>query len=227
MRDSLDQTSLVMSNTIQIKNLKHIHTLDFEVPKPGVHLLSGSNGAGKTSLLACLRRIGYSNAFAQHFRPSQVSKSLDSFEKAEIIYTVNDRQVTYAYAGERWVPRPRSANSLLQNFGYPAVIYVGATADRITPRPEDFKPARIKQAPQALRDAVNKILETDKFDALKYINLTPGGGNPAFVLQVKAPPQAEYISERSLSLGELCVLKLIRSLIACANNSLILIDELE
>lgn len=216
-----------MPNTIEINNLKHIKKLSFEVPQPGVHLLSGSNGAGKTSLLACLRRIGYSNSFSQHFRPSQVSDALDSFEKAEITYTVNDRSVTYAYAGERWVPRPRSANSLLQNFGYPTVIYVGATADRITPRPEDFRPARIKPAAQALRDAANEILETKKFDALKVINLTPGGGNPAFVLQTKAAPQPKYVSERNLSLGELCVVKLIRSLLLCANNSLILIDELE
>ncbi|AFI67528.1 ATP-dependent nuclease [Burkholderia pseudomallei] len=216
-----------MPNTIEINNLKHIHTLAFEVPPPGVHLLSGSNGAGKTSVLACLRRIGHPNAFAQHFRPSQISDALDSFDGAEIVYTVNGRRVTYAYAGERWVPRPRSANRLLQNFGYPTVVYVGATADRITPRPEDFRPARIRPAPQVLRDAANEILETNKFDALKVINLTPGGGNPAFVLQTKAPPQAKYVSERNLSLGELCVMKLIRSLLTCANNSLILIDELE
>ena len=216
-----------MPNTITIKKLKHIRTLTFEVPGPGVHLLSGTNGVGKTSVLACLRRIGHGNAFAQHFKASQASNLLDNFDDAEIVYSVNGREVTYAYGGERWVPRPRSANRLLQSFGYPAVIYVGATADRITPRPEDFRPARIRAAHDDIRDTANSILETDKFNSLKVINLTPGGGNPAFVLQTKAPPQAKYVSERNFSLGELCVLKLIRSLIACANNSLVLIDELE
>lgn len=216
-----------MANTITIRKLKHIRTLTFEVPGPGVHLLSGTNGAGKTSVLACLRRIGHPNAFAQHFRASQVSDALDNFDDAEIVYSVNGRQVTYAYAGERWVPRPRSETHLLRTFGYPTVIYVGATADRITPRPEDFRPARIRPAPQPLRDAANAILDTNKFEQLKTINLTRGGGNPAFVLQTKAPPQARYVSERNLSLGELCILKLVRSLLTCANNSLILIDELE
>lgn len=216
-----------MANKITIRRLKHIQELVFEVPGPGVHLLSGVNGAGKTSILACLRRIGQGNAFAQHFRASQQSDSLDNFDGAEIVYSVNGREVTYAYGGERWVPRPRSNNRLLEAFGYPSVFYIGATADRITPRPEDFNVRRIAQAPQAIRDAANRILETTKFGALKTVNLTRGGGNSAFVLQSKAPPGAKYVSERNFSLGELCVLKLARSLMDCPNNSLVLIDELE
>ncbi|APA89286.1 ATP-binding protein [Paraburkholderia sprentiae WSM5005] len=216
-----------MSNKITIRNLKHIRELTFDVPPPGVHLLSGANGAGKTSVLACLRRIGQGNAFAQHFRASQYSDSLDNFDGAEIVYCVNGREVTYAYGGERWVPRPRSNNRLLSAFGYPSVFYIGATADRITPRPEDFNVRRVAQAPLQLREAANRILGTNKFDALKTINLTRGGGNSAFVLQSKPAPGAKYVSERNFSLGELCILKLVRELMYCANNSLVLIDELE
>ncbi|AFQ50562.1 AAA family ATPase [Burkholderia cepacia] len=216
-----------MPNKITIRNLKHIRELTFDVPGPGVHLLAGANGAGKTSVLACLRRIGQGNAFAHHFRASQFSTSLDNFDGAEIIYLVNGRQVTYAYGGERWVPRPRSNNRLLSEFGYPSVFYIGATADRITPRPEDFNVRRVAQAPHELREAANRILGTTKFDALKTINLTRGGGNSAFVLQSKPAPGAKYVSEKNLSLGELCILKLIRELMHCPNNSLVLIDELE
>nr|WP_260400164.1 AAA family ATPase [Paraburkholderia bannensis] len=111
-----------MPNKITIRNLKHIRELNFDVPGPGVHLLAGANGAGKTSVLACLRRIGQGNAFAHHFRASQFSTSLDNFDGAEIVYLVNGRQVTYAYGGERWVPRPRSNNRLLSEFGYPSVF---------------------------------------------------------------------------------------------------------
>lgn len=216
-----------MPNKITIKNLRHIKSLEFEIPGPGVHLLSGTNGAGKTSVLACLRRIGHGNAFPQHFRASQKSVSLDNFDGAEIIYSVNGKEVTYAYGGERWVPRPRSNNRLLDDFGYPTVFYIGATADRITPRPEDFNPRRVRAADENLRNTANLILDTDKFDALKMINLTRGMGNSAFVLQASGAPKARYISERNFSLGELCVLKLIRELANCANNSLVLIDELE
>lgn len=216
-----------MVKKITIKNLRHIRELVFDIPGPGVHLLAGSNGAGKTSVLACLRRIGHSYAFAHHFAASQHSDALDSFTGAEITYTLNGREVVYAYGGERWVPRPRSNNRLLDDFGYPAVMYIGATADRITPRPEDFSPRRLTQAPQQIRDAANRIFGTTKFDELKSINLTRGDGNPAFVLQASLPPRAKYFSERNFSLGELCVLKLIRELMNCANSSLVLIDELE
>tara|TARA_R110000868_G_scaffold139488_4_gene354368 strand:+ start:928 stop:2445 length:1518 start_codon:yes stop_codon:yes gene_type:complete len=216
-----------MPKTIKITKLKHIKSLTFEIPEPGVHLLAGQNGAGKTSVLACLRRIGHSNAFAQHFAASTRSRTLDNFDGAEIEYTLHRRSVTYAYGGERWVPRPRSNSRLLQDFGYPSVLYIGATADRITPRPEDFNPRRISQVPQEIRDAANQIFGTKKFDNLRKINLTRGSGNSAFVLQASAPPNAKYYSERNFSLGELCILKLIRDLMTCAVRSLLLIDELE
>lgn len=216
-----------MTKHITIRNLKHIRELKFEIPEPGVHLLAGSNGAGKTSVLACLRRIGYPNAFAHHFASSQHSDSLDNFNGAKIEYALNNNSVTYTYRGERWAPSPRSNSGLLRQFGYPSVLYIGATAERITPRPEDFNLRNIRAASQAIREAANTIFGTNKFNSLKTINLTRGAGNPAFVLQASPPPHAKYFSERNFSLGELCILKLIRSLTTCENNSLVLIDELE
>lgn len=140
-----------MSNTITIKNLKHIKELTFEIPGPGVHLLSGSNGAGKTSLLACLRRIGYANAFAYHFAASQHSDSLDNFENARITYTRGSSSVTYRYRGERWAPSPRSNSHLLARFNFPSVLYIGATAERITPRPEDSAREILEPPPKLLK----------------------------------------------------------------------------
>jgi energy-coupling factor transporter ATP-binding protein EcfA2 len=216
-----------MAGTITIRQLKNIKELHFEIPGPGVHLLSGTNGAGKTSILACLQRIGHATAFARHFAVSQHSTALDNFDGAQVTYTLGVAQVTYSYGGERWVPRPRAQNRLLAQFGYPSVLYIGATADRITPRPEDFQPSRVRPANLDIRTAANRIFGTNKFDGLRTINLTRGAGNPAFVLQATPPPGAKYYSERNFSLGELCVLKLIRSLRDCPNNSLVLIDELE
>lgn len=216
-----------MTKKITIHNLKHIRELNFEIPNTGVHLLAGSNGAGKTSVLACLRRIGYSNAFAHHFASSQHSESLDNFHGAKVKYTLNNNSVTYTYRGERWAPSPRSNSRLLRQFGYPSVLYIGATAERITPRPEDFNPRNVRPAPPAIREIANRIFSTTKFNSLKTINLTRGAGNPAFVLQASPPPNAKYFSERNFSLGELCILKLIRALTTCADRSLLLIDELE
>jgi ABC-type multidrug transport system ATPase subunit len=59
-----------MPGTITIRNLKGISNFNYEIPGPELHLLSGENGSGKTTPLACLRRIGYKNAFPVHFATS-------------------------------------------------------------------------------------------------------------------------------------------------------------
>jgi ABC-type multidrug transport system ATPase subunit len=215
-----------MTNCISISNLRNIKSLEFTIPQQGAWLLTAGNGAGKTSLLACLRRIGQANAFPVHFPASAESENLDDFTAAAITYRLGDKEVEYAYRGARWAPRPRANSGLLSAFGYPEVIYIGANADRITPRPEDFTVRRVKSAPSALIDAANKIFETKKFDNLKIINLSRGGGNQAFLLKVADSP-AKYHSEKNFSLGELCILKLIEEIRDCKNQSLILIDELE
>jgi energy-coupling factor transporter ATP-binding protein EcfA2 len=196
------------------------------MPNQGVWLLTAGNGAGKTSLLACLRRIGNPNAFPMHFPSSLESESLDNFSGASVTYSVNGDEVEYGYRGARWASRPRKNSHLLQNFGYPSVVYIGADADRLTPRAEDFEPRRTRPAATALIEAANRIFETDKFENLKTINLTQGAGNRAFLLRTCDDP-LQYHSEKHFSLGELCVIKLIEKVRECPNQSLILIDELE
>ncbi|WP_415518768.1 AAA family ATPase [Gluconobacter oxydans] len=71
-----------MVGSISITNLRNIKSLTFEVPSSGVWLLTAGNGAGKTSLLACLRRIGHSHAFGTHFPASVKSDKIDDYSKA-------------------------------------------------------------------------------------------------------------------------------------------------
>ncbi len=192
--------------------------------------MTGSNGTGKSSLLACMRRIGYSNAFPTHFPSSQKSDRLDSFEGSSVRYEVNRAHVTYRYRGERWVPHPKANSSLLKRAGYPSVLYIAADAKRIEPRQEDFQPRRVRSAHGDIIAAANMIFDTRKFDALKTINLRTGIGNDAFLLELPPLPGEDtrrYISEKNLSLGELCILKLLRLLNDCPHRSLVLIDELE
>ena len=213
---------------IEIAGLKHIESLKFEIPGPGVHVLAGSNGVGKTTLLACLRRIFDSNSFRRHFATSRASDQLDRVDAARITYHDGAASVTYAYAGERWVPTPRANSSILRLLGYPAGFYFGATADRITPNPEDFAPRRVRPAAPEIREAANRIFGSTKFDHLRNINLRPGSGSKAFLIQTAAAPlRAQYYSERNFSLGELCVLKMLRDLQDIPRGSLLLVDELE
>jgi ABC-type lipoprotein export system ATPase subunit len=215
-----------MTGTINIQNLRNLNSLHFEIPDRGVTLLTGSNGSGKTSLLACLRRIGHSNAFPIHFPTSLRSDRLDNQSEGTITYKINDESVEYAYRGERWTPRPRKNANLFDRFGYPSVTYIGASAERFTPRPEDFDTQHIRGADNGIKTAANQIFETEKFSKLRSINLSRGAGNDAFVLALNTTPQT-YHSEKHFSLGELCVLKLLRLLTNVANNSMIIVDELE
>ena len=216
-----------MLGTVEILNLSNVRSMRFDLPPAGVWLLTGANGSGKTSLLPCLRRIGNSNAFPLHFPISLQSTKLDNFDDARIIYKVSGDQVEYAYRGERWAPRPRRNSHLLAEFGYPEVIYVGVNADRITPRPDDFEPNRVRSVPVDLSEGMNAIFETAKYNDLRQMNLTRGGGNKAYLLRVPNVTPIQFLSEKQFSLGELCVLKLLNRLVAAPPNALVLIDELE
>lgn len=219
--------------TVEIANLKHLNRLTFNVPGPGVHLLCGGNGSGKSSLLAALHRIGWPNAFAHYFRTSAKSNVLDRHDGANVKYTAGNRSVSYWYGGQKWAPSPKANTDVLNQFGYTGVLFIGANSSRIEPRPEDFRPQRVRDAPQSIRDAAEVIFSDPKFRELKCINVRKGTGAEAFLLLDKARitknnnARNYYFSERSFSLGELCVLKLVRTLESCDNNALVLIDELE
>jgi len=63
-------------------------------------------------------------------------------------------------------------------------------------------------------------------DDLRTVNLARGVGNDAFVLLTGGNPTS-YHSEKHFSLGELCVLKLLKLVHSVQNNSMIIVDELE
>lgn len=218
-----------MHRSVVIKNLKQIDHLEFVIPPPGVHILSGANGSGKSCLLTCLLRIARPNAFQNAFLTSKMSDALDLFQNAEISYSVNGASVSYRYSGERWSPSPKSQSKLLQNFGYPNVIFAAANAERIEPRLEDFKPRKVRDAAKTLRDAAISILGDEKFEHLKVVNVRRGVGAEAFLMKEMVGKQKKvtYYSEKNFSLGEICVLKLLRQLETCPHQSLVLIDELE
>lgn len=215
-----------MPGAITIENVRNIRRLEFDIPDRGVWLLTAANGGGKSSLLACLRRIGYRQAFPVHFPTSQRSNRLDNFDNATVEYRINGETVRYTYSGVRWVPIPKRNSQLFSQFGYADVVYVGATAERITPKPGDFDTGRVQAAPRYIVSNANRIFGTDRYSLLRSVNLTRGGWNRAFVMAHDDAPRT-YHSENHFSMGELCVLNLLEKIDECPNNSLLLIDELE
>lgn len=214
---------------IHIENLRHIKKLNFEMPNPGLWILTGENGTGKTSLLAALRRIGYSLAFPVHFKSSLISDQLDSYSGAKITYSKGTDKVTYSYRTERWVPSPKDGQKFLRSLGYPAVKYVAADSRRIEPTNDDFSVRRARNAPEQVISALNQIFCTRKFDHLKVINTRRGVGNEAFLIELPTTSgkKKKYYSEKSFSLGELCMLRLSKTISEAPKKSLILVDEVE
>jgi energy-coupling factor transporter ATP-binding protein EcfA2 len=216
-----------MATKLTIENLKNIQHLEFDIPPRGAYLLTGSNGSGKTSLLTCLSRLRNNGAFQRGFR-SSVHPSLDSHRGASVKYEINGDSVTYTYVEERWAPLPRRNSGLLANCGYPEVKYIAADGDRVEPKKDEFAPRSVRLTGQPLRDDLNNIFSTKRFDELCYINLNRGGQNKAYLIrQTRQGKPTLYFSERNFSLGELCVLKLLLALEDIVNASLVLIDELE
>ena len=72
-------------NHIIIENLKGIRYLDFEIPNPGVHVITASNGNGKTTLINCINRLSKTNIFNECFI-QHGSWNVDSFERSKITY---------------------------------------------------------------------------------------------------------------------------------------------
>jgi ABC-type cobalamin/Fe3+-siderophores transport system ATPase subunit len=60
-------------NRIIIKKLKGINSLDFEIPKPGTHIITASNGCGKTTLITCITRLTNKNVFRDNFKQHKSS----------------------------------------------------------------------------------------------------------------------------------------------------------
>lgn len=217
-----------MAACVRINNVKNVKHMTFDIPESGVYLLTGRNGAGKTTLLAALYRIGYRNAFADYFKTTSSNSRLDSFLSASISYEIDDKAVSYNYGNSRWAPTPKRNSILLENFGFPKVVFIAANAKRIEPSADDVKSIRPLVMSKQVTDSISLVLADARFQDLKYINTRRGGGARAYLLPSGSPGKKQiYYSEKNFSLGELCVIKLINEIDLIPRNSLVLIDEIE
>ena len=121
---------------IKIKDLRSIKNLEFEIPTQGIHVLTGSNGCGKTSLLITLNRICNSTAFSNFKLGRKVG--MDKFTNTKITYSNNINSITYRRSNRGWEPTPKGAkvNSL---FTYTDCYFITTTGFRFyEPNPDQF-----------------------------------------------------------------------------------------
>ncbi len=217
---------------IVIENLKSITHLEFIIPTSGIHVLTGINGSGKTTLLTCLQRLTDSYAFQRHFRTSS-NNQFDNFRNSKIRYEHNGSHVEYVYRNTRWSPTPKTSASLLSTMGYNNAILISSSVDRFYVQNEELNTRLIQAAPAFYRTSMNEIFQTTKYSELRRKKLDGKGRgygrwNYAFLMPARnLGGQNQYYTERNFSLGELLILNALFQLEHIANNSLVLIDEIE
>lgn len=212
---------------IILRNIKKIRELCFEIPVPGVWVITGLNGSGKTSLFASIYRIGAQHAFQKFFRTSPLERKLDSYENSEIEYQINGEVAKYHYGGQRWRATPRRNANLFEQSPYSSIEYVEASGGRIEPFPDEIQPRRLKNAPDEVKRFLVNVLSDSKWENLKYVNTRRGVGSLAYLIPYQFSGRNYYYSEKSFSLGELCTLKLAQRICTASSGSLLLIDEVE
>jgi ABC-type branched-subunit amino acid transport system ATPase component len=213
-------------NTVTIDNLKGISHLEFQLPaQPGVYLLVGSNGVGKTTLLTCLRRICDQNAFRNGF-PAAAIEGVDEFERTAIRYQSEDLFVTFHKRQKRWSPTPKqNVNLVFDSMGYSNVVYIGADEKRIGITKEEILTGKRVAVPEELKDEMNIAFETDRFDGLTRVENKNGRRWFQYFYIIKDPRTGETYSEKRFSAGELALLQVFGSLSQVEDNCLALIDE--
>ena len=215
--------------TITIKHTKRIKNLTFTVPsRPGVYLLVGGNGAGKTTILTCLHRICEGTAFFNGFRVAAEHDRIDRYENAAITYTGSDkRSVTFRKREQRWVSQPKANKDILASFGFRSASFIKADASRLSVTPEEIRQGQYVKADGGIINALNTIFDTDKFSALEQLKITHGKGKSSTFLYIMKEGKDSYYSEKRFSTGELAIIRLVEKLVKADEKSLILLDEAE
>ena len=214
------------SDRIEIKNIRGIKELNYSLPtSKGVYLLTGSNGSGKTSLLTVLDRLGNKNAF-------KIGLKDVNRRDASITYIIQEEKVVYKKNRERWTPTPKRLSQLLNRYMYSKTYFLTATGLRFHETQTDDNGQRSQDVRQEMRDALNKILGTKKFNNLKYRVVSSMRGRQSQLrrdnkLYIIEETSRSCYTEKSFSLGERMVLNALDFLETVEEGGMLLIDEVE
>lgn len=212
---------------VLIENLKNLKKLEFNIPEQNdVYLVVGSNGAGKTTLFICLERICNSYSFARGFLSTRNTQEVDQYEKATIQYTVDNEVVKFRKKSTKWASVPRNGNEILIKFDFPTVVFIKADSKRIDISQDEIRQGNYQSVDKSIKDTMNKIFETKRFNQLKRLRNGNGRGKQATFFYVIKDGDM-YYSEKRFSSGELALLRLVEQLNTVPEGALILLDEAE
>jgi len=212
---------------VVLENLKDIKSMEFELPQENdVYLLVGKNGSGKSTLLVCLHRICNSYAFSDNFKVSRIA-SIDQYKGASIKFIVDDLAIVYRKYRARWSASPRSnVQKVLKSFGFSESIFLKADSRRIEAKQADIEEGYFVDVDNNIKNTLNVIFETKKYDKLRHLCIGNGKGRPLTYFYTIDNGDEQY-SEKRFSSGELAIVKLVARLSKTSDNALVLLDEAE
>lgn len=158
-----------MTKKIVIDNIKNINHMEFYIPTPGLHIVTGKNGSGKTTLFTCLSIIKNSNAFRTGFPASNGNDRLDFFS-GYIQYEVDGENVKYSKrTSGKW--KANKQNDVLTLMGYPQVVNITTKDERVFTQTE-ITPRRNNRGDDWINEKLNQIFGTNKYSQM--IRITTG-----------------------------------------------------
>ncbi|GAA4789260.1 DNA replication/repair protein RecF [Lysobacter hankyongensis] len=92
---------------LQVANVRRLAAVEL-LPAPGINLVTGDNGAGKTSLLEALHLLAYGRSFRGRVRDGLIRTGADAVEVFAEWREENDgrtRRAGLRHAGQRWEGR--------------------------------------------------------------------------------------------------------------------------
>lgn len=218
---------------IKIENLKNIKNFELEIPiEQGLHVIAGSNGIGKSSIMALL---------SAPFRPSVLWNIFsNSSEKGKVTYTYQENKDTWIKDNKKWIlENSKSPKIKLDGFIEGSVIHGTRFTDKkVLDLSEKVRSEHLVDADEFINSNFNNILHGRKnYPTIKKIKNRDTAAKLGFD---SVPYFMEYedrlLSQFWLSSGE----NLLLSLLHFLNNkifqqkgkgskyvSLILIDEVE
>lgn len=221
---------LPIMGILSVRNLRGIPKLDFPVPdKPGAYLLTGANGAGKSTVLSCLARLGDPEALDRFFTPNIRFSDSDAdevYRDSLIRFEGNGKSMDFRFLSGRWSSAEEKEKKPLDLFGFSRVIFAGDRR-KVFPQPgETFSIRSVRSAPDDLRSVAAGIFGDEKFHHLHIVK-SEITGTEFFLIRRFESGGERYFSENNFGSGERAVLRLIARIRTLPPSALILLDESE
>ena len=216
---------------LHIEKIRSVKSLDFEVPLfPGAYLLTGANGAGKSTVLSCLAQLGDPAALNHFFVPDirfADSTAGNVFAESVVRFESGENSVSYHFRDGSWQADDIAAGEkTFTSFGFNQVVFTGARRKHYPANGELFSVKDIKRAPESVSEGLVAIFDDEHFYHLHSIK-SKEDGQEYFLVHHFRGGQDFYYSENNFSAGQRAVLQLLMHLTRLPRHSLILIDEAE